>query len=108
MLGIFLIYFIGKAFYDLAAQFNKSKWGYGILGIASYYLGTFIGGVLIGIGYELGFPGSIDDHSDIVLSLMGLPFGVLSCWGTYRILKSQFNKLPKFSDNKALDSDLTE
>ena len=33
MLGLLLIYFIGKYFYDLAAEFEKNKWLYAILGV---------------------------------------------------------------------------
>ena len=33
MLGIVLWYFIGKSFADLADDYGKSRWGYGILGV---------------------------------------------------------------------------
>jgi hypothetical protein len=32
--GLFLLYFIGKNYADLAGQFNKQKWVYVIIGIA--------------------------------------------------------------------------
>jgi hypothetical protein len=35
MLGLILIYFVGKAFYDLAGLHGKSQWGFAILGIVS-------------------------------------------------------------------------
>jgi len=37
MFGIILIYWVGKYFYQLAIEFNKSKWGYAVLGLATYY-----------------------------------------------------------------------
>jgi len=33
----------------LAIEHKKSKWGYGSLGIATYYLGTILVGTAIGI-----------------------------------------------------------
>ena len=45
MLGFLLIYFIWKYYSELAVEHNKSKWGYALLGIATYYIGTFIGGL---------------------------------------------------------------
>jgi len=33
----------------LAIEHKKSKWGYGSLGIATYYLGTILVGAAIGI-----------------------------------------------------------
>ncbi len=44
MLGLFLLYFIGKIFYQLAEAHNKNKWVFAILGVIAYYAGTFLGG----------------------------------------------------------------
>jgi hypothetical protein len=91
MVGLVLLYFVGKAFYDLAGLNNKSGWLYAVLGICSYYAGLTIGGILIGIGYEL-FLGSIDEYNETLLSVLALPIGVLACWGFYRMLKSRWEK----------------
>lgn len=91
MVGLILLYFVGKAFYDLAGLNNKSGWLYAILGVGSYYAGLIFGGLLIAIGYEL-FVGSIDDVNDTLLSFLALPIGVLACWGFFRILKSRWEK----------------
>src|SRR5687768_9646912 len=103
MLGLFLIYFVGKAFYQLAELYNKSKWGFAVLGVASYYAGTFFFGVAIGLSNELGW---IDTGHvpEIGLSLMGIPFGILACWGLYKILERQWSKPSKFTDEEILDS----
>lgn len=98
MIGLVLLYFVGKAFYDLAGLNNKNEWLYAILGVASYYAGLFIGGVLIAIGYE-AFIGSVDELDDILLSVMSLPVGVLACWGFYRLLKKRWEDKQDLSDS---------
>lgn len=108
MVGLILLYFVGKAFYDLAGLHNRSQWGFAILGVASYYAGQLLGGVLLGIISELGVF-SLDGMSDMTISLMALPMGVLSCWGTYVLLKSQWSKAAeKVNREDVLDGDLIE
>lgn len=109
MVGLVLLYFVGKAFYELAGLNNRGKWLYAILGVGSYYAGLIVGGMLIGIGYEL-FVGSIDEVNETLLGLMGLPFGVLACWGFYRILKNRWNKKATFSGSSedVLDAHLVD
>ena len=87
MLGILLLYFIGKYFYDLAQDHGKSKWLFAILGIITYYAGTFIAGLLIGVAIEFWGMYSLADMNDFVLGLMALPVGVLACIVLYQILK---------------------
>ena len=98
MLGLVLLYFVGKAFYDLAGLNNKGQWLYAILGVGSYYAGLIIGGVLIAIGYEL-FIGSVDEVNDTLLSIFALPLGVLACWGFYRLLKNRWEKEQAIADS---------
>ncbi len=87
MIGLLLIYFIGRYFYHLAEDHQKSRWGFAILGVASYYVGTFVGGIIVAIIMELITPYSSDNIGDIGLSFMALPFGLLACWGLYSLLK---------------------
>ena len=54
LLGLILISFVGKAFYDLAGLHGKSQWGFAILGIATYYAGIMTAGFAMGIISELG------------------------------------------------------
>lgn len=92
MLGILLIYFIGKQFYKLAEDFNQNKWLYAILGIVSYYgLGfafTFLIALLDVMVFEWGF----DWESSYGMNLLIIPFGLLSVWGFYSILKNRWEK----------------
>lgn len=106
MLGLLLIYFIGKYFADLAEQHEQHKWLYAILGVLSYYAGTFLAGILIAIGLELLSEASIDEMSDIALSFMALPFGLLACWGFYQFLKRKWSQVEVVADSGLLDDEL--
>lgn len=100
MLGIFLIYFIGKKFAELAEQYDRHKWGYGILGVVAYYLGTIIFGVLYVLYIEFFTEKSIDEVNEHVINFMAVPFGLLICWIVYRLLESAWKKKPHLkSDN---------
>jgi hypothetical protein len=108
MIGLLLIYFVGKYFYDLAGQHNKSKWGFAILGIISYYVGTFIGGIVIALMFEFFLETSLDDFSEIVLGIMAIPMGVLACWGFYKVLENLWSKTPTSNTTDVLDQDLVQ
>ncbi len=95
MLGILLIYFIGKYFFDLALESGKTKtmqWVFAVLGVVVYYAGSFIGGMLIAIfGYATDLF-DVETMNDLIISILALPFGVLACWGFYMILKKNWKK----------------
>ncbi|HYG18098.1 MAG TPA: hypothetical protein VD816_04180 [Ohtaekwangia sp.] len=97
MIGLVLLYFVGKAFYDLANRNNRNKWLFAILGIGAYYAGLVVGGVMIGIGYEIFLEDGIDNANEMLLGFMALPMGVLVCWGYYRLLKSRWERKATFS-----------
>lgn len=90
MLGILLIYFIGKYYYDLAALHDKRKWVYAGLGIVSYYAGTMLFGLAFGVFMEIWSPGTLDTMNNTVLGLIALPVGVLSCYGVYTYLRKKW------------------
>jgi len=94
MLGLLLIYFIGKYFYTLADDHGKNKWVFALLGIATYYVGTFVGGLIVGIGIEFWGETSIDEMSSLALGLIALPFGLAACSGLYFILKMNWKETP--------------
>jgi multisubunit Na+/H+ antiporter MnhB subunit len=106
MIGIVLIYFIWKAYYELARKYNKHKWGIAILGIAGYFLGLLIGIVLIALTLEFLLSESIEDYSDNVLGLMSLPVAILFCWLLYIFLDNQWNKPSRTINDEVLDGEL--
>jgi len=108
MIGLFLIYFIGKKFYELAHDYNKNRWGFAILGIISYYAGTFIAGVLLGIIGLLIESNFVETTPKIILGLIGVPFGLLGSWVFYKLLVSQWNKQVTLKSNDTLDGNLMQ
>ena len=63
MLGLVLLYWIGKYYYKLAEVYNKSQWGFAILGIVVYYAGIVVFAFAVGIIAELVAPGAIEKES---------------------------------------------
>ncbi len=105
LLGILFLFFIGKYFYNLANQYNKSPLGYAILGIVSYYFGTILFMVFLGLGMEIFNSESIDFENNKLLSLISIPFGLLSCYLLYIFLKKTWSKnlLSEDEINKIID-----
>jgi hypothetical protein len=101
MLGLVLIYSIGKYYYNLAALHEKNKWLFAIIGVASYYAGTFISGIALGI-VLLGFETSVDELNRVVLALIALPFGIGTTLLVYHLLKKNWQK------NKKADLEMME
>lgn len=99
MLSILLIYFIGKPFYDLSTNYDKNKWVFAILGVVTYYLGTFIGGIVLGlldVLLNVGF----DWDNRLLLGIMAIPFGILTCYGLYVILKKKWQREALYKKNE--------
>jgi len=108
MLGILLLYFLGRKFYRLAEQYEKSQWGYAILGIVFYYVGIFLGWFILGIVYAIFFP-SFDienPENDFLLSLTVIPFGLLVWWLTYKVIEKRFKKIT--NGEKILNDELLD
>ena len=99
MIGIILIYFIGKQFYKLADEFEKNRWGIAILGVASYYVGQIIFVVGLLFSDELLDTDFISDTNESRLSLIALPMGMLVCAALYFLLQKNWNKNKKPDTN---------
>jgi len=92
MLSLLFIYFLGKAFYTLAAKHKQNEWLYAILGVLSYYVATFLFAFIL-IGLELIFSLGFEDFSDRTFGLITIPFGLLGCWGFYKLLEHKWKKM---------------
>jgi hypothetical protein len=92
MLGLLLIYFVGKKFYELAFEYEKNKWGFAIAGVLSYYGGIVISMFILGFVIEINSPGYITESNETLFGLLGIPFGVLACWGFYKLLENNWRK----------------
>ena len=106
IVGLILIYLVGKAFYELARKHNKNMWGYGVLGVVSYYAGVFGSAIIAGIVLEFTVPGFVDDLNENLVGIMLIPFGAITCWLTYAYLRKSWSKPTTIIDNSTLDAGL--
>ena len=88
---ILLFYYIWKKFADLAFKYNHKKWIFGALGIAVYYAGTLFGGLILGL-LTLILEFTIDWDNDLLMSIIALPFGLATCYGTYYFLEKKWER----------------
>jgi hypothetical protein len=91
MLGIIFIYYIGKAFYDLAGIYNRHKWGYAIGGLAVYYGSQLAIGMAVGAWY-LSKNQDIEKIDNLGISLIGVLIAGLITWGFYKYLQHVLSK----------------
>lgn len=92
MLGLLLIYFIGKRFYDLSIDYNQKKWLYAILGVITYYVVGTVFVVFITIFDVYFFDWGFDWDNNFGMNLLVLPSGLLAVWGLYHILENKWKK----------------
>jgi hypothetical protein len=108
MLGLLLVYFIGKYYYQLAFQHNRNAWGYAILGVIVYYGTTFLSGFLFAFAYmEMGND-SIDSGTELLLTVLSIPIGILGAYILYKGLEKSWKNSNSDSFNSdILDQDLS-
>ncbi|ULC58871.1 hypothetical protein MBM09_13245 [Flaviramulus sp. BrNp1-15] len=92
MLGLLLIYFIGKRFYDLSVEYNQNKWLFAILSVVVYYAAGFVFGIVLAILDLYVFNWGIDWDNNFGINLLGLPVGLLAVWGFYMVLENKWKK----------------
>lgn len=90
MLGILLIYWIGKYFYQLADKNDQNKWLFAILGIGIYYITQIVFGVILAFLNEFGV--TEIDLDSFALNLLGIPLGLLGCYIFYILLEKFWEK----------------
>jgi uncharacterized membrane protein YdjX (TVP38/TMEM64 family) len=112
MLGLVLIYFLGKAFYDLAEKFQKNQWGYAILGIVVFYGFQIVIGLVAGVYMEINNPGfwdELDSGAEFALNLVGILFGGLAAFLFYNYLKKRWSAKPvQIKQSDILDDDFLD
>lgn len=91
MLGILFIIFIGRFFYKLAEKYNQNKWLFTILGVLMYYVGSAVGGLIIGFA-SMFFGFQVDWDNTILMTLIALPFGFGFCYLFYFLLEKTWKK----------------
>ncbi|MDD7884868.1 hypothetical protein [Flavivirga sp. 57AJ16] len=91
MLGILLIYFIGKRFYDLSEAYNQNKWLYAILSIVVYYAGSFFVGLVLGVLVMLEIM-DVDLENSLMINIIAIPFGLGAVYLFYILLERKWEK----------------
>lgn len=91
MLGLLLIFFIGKYFYKLSEEYNQNKWLFAILGVVVYYAAGFAFGLILGI-LDLLFEWNLDFDNMFGINLISIPLGIAACYGFYFLLKKKWEK----------------
>lgn len=91
MLGIILIIFMARQFYNLAFDYNKSKWGWAILSIVIFYGIQFI--VALILVFALGLDDSQKYSRDYFIVLISsLMASIVGAFVLYRYLKQRWEK----------------
>ncbi|MFI1743732.1 hypothetical protein [Thalassobellus sediminis] len=92
MLGILLLYFIGKRFYDLSEEFNQNKLLFTILSIVVYYGVGFLFVMIIAVLDMFVFEWGFDWEKSYGMNLLVIPFGLLAVWAFYMFLENRWKK----------------
>ena len=96
MISIILLIIMGRFFYKLAEEYNKSKWGYAILGIVTYYGTSIIYGITYVLIYFMANPNAHeDDISETFLNLTGIPIGIGGAYLLYYFLERNWKRSKK-------------
>ncbi|NNK87441.1 MAG: hypothetical protein HKO90_04090 [Flavobacteriaceae bacterium] len=89
MLGLIIIFFVGKYYFELASKFDKNKWLYAIIGIVVYYAAGGVLGIILGLA-DLMFGLRIDWNNAVGLNLLGIPAGLAAIYGLYYFLRKKW------------------
>ena len=91
MLGIIIV---AVVFSKLAGKYNKSKWGYAILGLVTYYGSMFIYGIIYALILISINPNVTEEEidSDWTLKLTGIAFGILVAYLLHHFLEKNWKK----------------
>ena len=108
LVGLVLVIAIGNAFYRLAESHGRSKWTFAILGVVSYFVSSFTFGIISVLMLDVFAPMTSALQNLPLIYLLQIPIGLLCCYILYRILRHQWRKSSRHSDNNLLDSDLRE
>lgn len=95
MIGILFIYWIWKAFSNLALSYSKNKWRYFFIGLGSYFFSVFFSAICLVVimGLIKGFDVVANEDFDTAgFNFIYVFFGGLGCYGTYKFLENRAEK----------------
>lgn len=90
MLGLLLIYFLGKKFYDLAFDHKRSPWLYAILGVVTYYGGLYLLGITIEVIMISSNNYSYLSINETLRTIFYIPLGLLCAFALYKVLEKNW------------------
>ncbi len=103
MIALLLVYFIGRAYYELARDHGKNKWLFLLVGIAVYYVSHYLFAFLIIFILQISSPTTLYQLSEFVIMLMALPFSIGVTWGLLQILKKNWKDFVVIKNSDILD-----
>lgn len=92
MLQLVLFYFIGRKYYELADEYEKSKWVYAVLGVAIYFIIALVLGVVLGLIIFVTGKDFLSNTNNLLLEIIYAPFGILGCYLLYMGLEKKWKK----------------
>lgn len=107
MIGLLFIYWIWKAFSNLALDYDKSKWKYFFIGLGTYYGGGIIGAIIVAIvlGIVNGFDSFANENfNDAGWNIFFVVFGGLACYGAYKLLENKVQKEKELLEKEGIES----
>ncbi len=103
MIGFIFIYWIWKAFSNIAIFYGKNKWKYFFIGFGSYFLFMFLGAIvfLCIMGFINGFETiGNGDYEGTEYDLLFTVFAGLGCYGTYKFLEQRAQKQKELAEKE--------
>ena len=107
MFGFLFIYWIWKAFSNLAIKFNRNKWKYFFIGLIAYYGITFITAIIyvVIMGIINGFDTLNEgDYDNAGLNLIFAVFGGVGCYGVYKFLENKGEKEKELIEKEGIET----
>ncbi len=100
------MYWIWKAFSNLASEYRKSKWKYFFLGLGSYYVVAVLSVfVVVIVGIVSGFYDVESQNFDSgEWNLFYLLSGASGCYGCYKFLEHKSQKERELSNQYEIES----
>lgn len=89
MLGIIIIYWIGRKYYDLAVRCNKSPWSWAIYAILIFYGSQIMFGVLV----ALFSPETNFETNEVILNILGIAISGIVWFSVYKLLEKRWEKI---------------
>ncbi|MDZ7934701.1 MAG: hypothetical protein U5M51_07020 [Emticicia sp.] len=102
MLGIILIYWIGRKFYDLATRHDKSQWGWAIAGVAIYYLAQFVFAIIF-----YGAAPEMAANNEMLLNILGIVVGGIIWYAALNYLEKKW-EAESYDNDESLVTSIEE